>query len=252
MRSTNASSASGAFASAAQVEVTAQSIELAVARREVEREVSTLLEDANLPHSLARHAARRDVRDDARVERDARIRNVDERRQHRNADGRHVRDVTSHEREHEVDVVNHEIEHDGDVRPAGIEWREPVTVDESRRLHERERRTDRSIESLDVARLDQRARPLRDGEQIIGFGERCGERLLDEQMPATFSSAVFATAWWAGVGTAIVRASHASTSESTESNARTPSSVATCCARSGRASWKPTSVAPSTARSSRT
>ena len=40
--------------------------------------------------------------------------------------------------------------------------------------------------------------------------------------------------------------------DSTDSNARASSSVATCFARSGRESWNPTNVAPSTARSSRT
>ena len=45
-----------------EIDIAAQSIELSVAGSEVERDVPALLEDANLPHPLARHTARRDVR----------------------------------------------------------------------------------------------------------------------------------------------------------------------------------------------
>src|SRR4029450_6468207 len=91
-----------------QVEITAQPIELAVARGEVEGQIPTLLEDATLPHSLARYTTRGNVGDDARVERKPCIRDVDEWREHRNPNGRHVCDVTPDEREHQVDAVHHQ------------------------------------------------------------------------------------------------------------------------------------------------
>src|SRR4051812_25182455 len=68
------------------VDVAAQPEELAVARREVERDVLALLEDADLPHALARHAARRDVGHRPRVEGEARVRHVHERREHGHPD----------------------------------------------------------------------------------------------------------------------------------------------------------------------
>ena len=64
-------------------------------------------------------------------------------------------DVTraADERAHEIDVVDHQIEHDGDVRAARIERREPVALDEPRRVDVRQRRAHGAIEPLDVAGL---------------------------------------------------------------------------------------------------
>src|SRR5687768_10397941 len=85
-----------------QIDVAAKAIELTVAGREVERDVAALLKDANLAHPLLRHAAGGDVRDRARREHDARVRDVDEWRENRNTDGRDVRYLTANEREHEI------------------------------------------------------------------------------------------------------------------------------------------------------
>src|SRR6185437_10492239 len=52
-----------------------QSKEFAIARSEIEREITTRLEDSHLAESLPRDAARRDVGHSAGVERDACIRN---------------------------------------------------------------------------------------------------------------------------------------------------------------------------------
>ena len=82
----------------------------------------------------------------------------------------------------EVDVVDHEIEHDSDIGPAWIERRQPITVDESRRLDERQGGTHRPIEPLDMPGLDQCPALRGDGQQFIRFGERRGQRLLDQQM----------------------------------------------------------------------
>src|SRR5687768_11463829 len=45
-----------------EIDIAAKAIKLPVAGGEVQRDVSALLEDANLSHALARHTARRDVR----------------------------------------------------------------------------------------------------------------------------------------------------------------------------------------------
>ena len=55
-----------------------------------------------------------------------------------------------------------------------------------------------------------------------------------------------------GVGTTIVSASHSSTSDATSAYERTPSSAATCSARSTLASWNPTNSTPGTSRRMRT
>jgi hypothetical protein len=71
------------------VDVAAQAEEVAIAGTQIERQVSALLEDPQLPHSFARHSARRDVRDGTRVEGEPRIRDVDERCEHRYTDRAH-------------------------------------------------------------------------------------------------------------------------------------------------------------------
>src|SRR5688572_12924581 len=86
------------------------------------------------------------------------------------------------ERADEVDVMDHEIQHDGDVRPARIEGSEPIALDESRRVDERERSPDRAIEPLHVSGLNQRASPLRNRHQLIGLGERGRDRFLDHHV----------------------------------------------------------------------
>ena len=84
------------------------------------------------------------------------------RREHRHADRRDVRRRAADEREHEVDVVDHQVEHDRDVGAARIERREPVALDEARRVDVRQRRADRAVEPLDVSRLQRSRRaPLR-------------------------------------------------------------------------------------------
>ena len=62
------------------------------------------------------------------------------------------------------------------------------------------------------------------------------------------ASTCCATAKCDGVGTTIVTASTTSSSASSESKARTPSSSATCAARSGRDSWKPAKSGPCRSR----
>ncbi len=88
--------------------------------------------------------------------------------------------MAAHQRTHEIDVVDHEIEHDGDVRTARIERRQTIALDEAGLLDVRQRGTNRAIESLDVACLDQRARSRRDPQELVRLGQRRRDRLLDE------------------------------------------------------------------------
>jgi hypothetical protein len=60
---------------------------LALAGRQVQADVAGPLEEADLAHPLERHPARRQVRDAAALELEARVRDVDARREHRHADG---------------------------------------------------------------------------------------------------------------------------------------------------------------------
>jgi hypothetical protein len=76
--------------------------------------------------------------------------------------------------------------HDGDIGAPRIERRETIAVDEPRRFDERQRGAHGAVEPLDVPRLHQRARARRDREQLIGLGERCRDRLLDQQVTAAF------------------------------------------------------------------
>ena len=65
----------------------------------------------------------------------------------------------------------------------------------------------RAIEPLHVARLHDRARPFCDRQNLIGFVERRGDRLLDEHVLAKLQR-LLRDAKCAGVGTTIVTASH--------------------------------------------
>jgi hypothetical protein len=88
--------------------------------------------------------------------------------------------TTADESQHEIDVVNHQVQHYRDVRSTRIERSQSVTIDEPRRLDKWQRRANRSVEPLDVTRLDERASACGDRQQLVGFRQSCGDRLLDE------------------------------------------------------------------------
>ena len=81
----------------------------------VEREVALPGEDAEAAHPLERDAARREVRDAARGEGDAGVRQVLVGPEDGHADGVDPLRVLAHQVAHEVEVVDHEVHHDADV-----------------------------------------------------------------------------------------------------------------------------------------
>src|SRR5438477_92401 len=103
------------FRQLGEIDIASQAKELSFARREIERQIPTLLEDPYFPHALPRYAARRDVCHGAVLEAKARIGNVDERRQDLHTDRRDILDVPADQCADEIDVVDHQIQNDGDV-----------------------------------------------------------------------------------------------------------------------------------------
>src|SRR6266542_584131 len=109
-----------------------QAEELTGARCQVERDVATVLEDADFPYALPRDSGSRDVCDRTRSKVHARIRYVEHRRENRHANsGKRFGGVVD-KRQHEVDVMDHEIKNYCDVGAARIERRQSLTFDESR------------------------------------------------------------------------------------------------------------------------
>src|SRR5450759_390525 len=170
------------------VEVGAEAEEFASARGQIERQISALLKDPDLPLSLPRDAAGRDVGDGARVERYARVRNVEHGSEHGNSDRRDVAGFRADQREEQVDVVDHEIEHHGDIRAPRAERRQSLAVDEPWHLHVWKRCTHRPIEPLDVANLDHHASFPGELEESIGLFQRRRDRLFDEDVLAALDS----------------------------------------------------------------
>ena len=80
----------------------------------------------------------------------------------------------------EIDVVDHQIQNDSDVGTTRIEWRQSIALDKPRLVDVRQRGTNRAVEPLDMACLDQCTGPLRQRQQLVSFTERRRDRLLDE------------------------------------------------------------------------
>ena len=159
-----------------------QLVEIAVALREIEREVPRRLEDAQLAGALPRHPARGDDRDGAVGELDTRVRDVHVRREDRHARRPHLADLRPHELQNEIEIVNHEVEDDRDVGAARLERRQALGLQETRLLQIWCRGAHRSIESLDVAYLEAQAALPGYLHELLGTGQRVGQRLLDQRV----------------------------------------------------------------------
>ena len=91
---------------------------------------------------------------------------IDLFREHRRADGIDARDRRADDRLHDVDVVNHEVEHDIDVGAALPIRREPVALNEPRRVQIRLRGQDRGVEALEMPDLEDPLLPRRELDQL--------------------------------------------------------------------------------------
>ena len=99
---------------------------------EVDREVGVGLEDAQLALALERDPAGGHVGDAAVGEAQARVGDVDGRREHRDADRLHGPHRRRHHAEDDVEVVDHQVEDDVDVGAALGERRQAMALDEAR------------------------------------------------------------------------------------------------------------------------
>src|SRR6185295_7640877 len=165
-----------------RIEIVFEPIVLPGAGREIERKIFPLLKDPDLSFSLPRNSTGSDVGHRARSERHARVGDVEHRRQDGHPHRRDIPRFRSDERQQQIDVVDHEIEHHGHIRPARTERSQALAVDEPRPLHVRKRSAHRSVETLDVADLDQDALLAGKLQQRVGFLEGCRDRLLDEDV----------------------------------------------------------------------
>ena len=119
----------------------------------VDRDVGVGLEDAQLALAFQRHPARRHVGDAAVGEPQARVRDVDRRREDRHADALDRHDVGRHEALNHVEVVDHEIANDVDIGATIDERREPVALEKARPCDDVARGAERRVEALEMPDL---------------------------------------------------------------------------------------------------
>ena len=158
-----------------------EAIEVSVALGEIEREVAGRLEDAQFARALARDPARRDHRHGAVGELDARVRDVDMRRENRHAGRAHLAHLGAHQLENEIEIVNHEIEDYRHVGAARLERGQTLGLQIARLLEIRHRRAHRPIEALDVPHLERHPVLTRRMHQLFRARQRVGERFLDQR-----------------------------------------------------------------------
>ena len=161
-----------------------QAIEMAAALREIEREVSRRLEDAQLPGALARHAARGDDRDGAIGELDAGVRDVDVRREDRHAGCPHFADLRSHQLQHQIEIVNHQVQDHRDVGAARLERGETFGLQKPGLVEIGGGGAHRPVESLHVTHLETAPALARRVHQLLGARQRVRQRLLDQRVEA--------------------------------------------------------------------
>ena len=140
------------------------------------------LEHAELAHHRLAHAARREVGDAAVGELDARGGDVDVAGQHAEAAGADAADLGARERQREVEVMDHEIEDHVDLRAALLEAGEALGVDVQRAVDALRQRLEGFAVALHMADLQHGFLLRRQVHQVVGFGERGGERLLDQHV----------------------------------------------------------------------
>ena len=80
--------------------------------------------------------------------------------------------------------MDHEVEDHSHVRPARLERREPIDLQEAGLVEIGSSGAHRAIEPLDVAHLEHDAPLPRPSHQLLGSRHRIGERLLHQQCDA--------------------------------------------------------------------
>src|SRR5690606_4263117 len=150
----------------------------------VDRQVSVVLEDADLALLLEADATGRGVCDTAAFELQPRVHDVDLAREHAGADRIDTHDRSADKLLNQVYVVNHQIEHDAHIAAALLERREPMRLDEARCFELPHCGDDGRIEALQVPDLQHATTSLRGRDQLLRFRDGGCDRFLDEHMNA--------------------------------------------------------------------
>ena len=142
------------------------------------------LEEAELADALGADAAGGEVGDAAGGEFDADVGDIDFAREDGKADGLQGVDRRLHEAEDDVEVVHHEVEDDVDVERARREDAEPVRLEEHGHVDVGVDGEDGGVEALQVADLEDALVTRGQLDERVGFGERGGDRLFDQNIDA--------------------------------------------------------------------
>ena len=87
-----------------------------------------------------------------------------------------------HKREDDVEVVDHQIEHNPDVHAPCREGREPMRLDETRRLRGLLQIVVHWVKAFDMTNLQHTVVPLGQAHQLGRLVEVVGHRLFDQQV----------------------------------------------------------------------
>ena len=145
-----------------------------------------LLKEAHLANFFRGDAAGGEIRDGAGSEFQARVRDVDFVGDHGNSDGAEIGDGRIEKREENVEIVNHEVVDDVDIEAARRKNAEAMNFEKEWARDNFFRGDDGGIEALEMPDLQDAAVTLGRGDQCVGFFERSGDRLFDEQIDSLF------------------------------------------------------------------
>src|SRR5579862_3153951 len=153
---------------------------------EIDGNIFVLLKKTHFAHPLGGNPAGRDVGDRAGFEIQARVGDVDFIGQDGNSDGLDVHHWRIHQREQNIQVMNHNIIYHINIETPWSEHAETVDLKIKRAIEHGHHRHNGGIESLQMPHLQDPPRAGSRGEQIIGFRQRSGHGLFDQDIDAEF------------------------------------------------------------------
>ena len=157
--------------------------------REIEGDVFVLLEKAHLADFFCGDAAGGEIGDGAGSELDSGVGDVDFVGHHGDADGAEIGDGRIEEREENIEIVDHKVVDDVHVEAARREDAETMDFEEERARDDFFRGDDGGIEALEMSDLKNAAIALGRGDQRVGFFERGGDWLFDEDINSLLEEA---------------------------------------------------------------
>ena len=153
-----------------------------VLAREIERDVFVFLEEAHFADAFGGDSAGGEIGDGAGFKFDARVGDVHFVADDRDADGLEINDWRIDEREQDVEVVDHDVIDDVDIEAARRKNAEAMDFEKHRARDDFSDGDDGGIEAFDVADLKNAAAAFCGGNERVGFIERCGDGLFDEDV----------------------------------------------------------------------